>query len=75
MSTAKRIGVSVLEAGWVLGKTESQVRRLSTNGVLRYVRTPRWIDPRAFERFSTTTNANLRLWKPSCAEALPRPGR
>jgi hypothetical protein len=45
MSTSKRIGVSVLEAGWVLGKTESQVRRLLKKGALHYVLVPRWIDP------------------------------
>jgi hypothetical protein len=44
MSTSKRNGLSVLEAGWVLGKTESQVRHLLKKGGLIYVVPPRWID-------------------------------
>jgi hypothetical protein len=43
--TTTRIGVSVLEAGWVLGKTESQIRRLLRDGALTYLVAPRWITP------------------------------
>jgi hypothetical protein len=49
MTITERVGVSVLEAGWVLGKTESQVRSLLRSGVLVYAVPPRRIDPVSVE--------------------------
>lgn len=41
----EKIGLSVVEVGWVLGKTESQIRRMLKKGVLRYAAGNRKIDP------------------------------
>jgi hypothetical protein len=77
MSTSKRIGLSVLEAGWVLGKTESQVRHLLNKGVLLYVVPPRWIDPGSLRALLDADD-----FRPEALEALlsgalvaPRPER
>jgi hypothetical protein len=46
--TAK-IGLSVLETGWLLQKTESQVRGMLRRGELRYVVDGRKVDPESVE--------------------------
>jgi hypothetical protein len=41
----EKLGLSVREVGWVLGKTESQVRRMLRNGRLSYAVEKAKIDP------------------------------
>jgi hypothetical protein len=45
----EKIGLSVLETGWLLQKTESQVRGMLRRGELRYVVEGRKVDPESVE--------------------------
>ena len=45
----EKIGLSVREAGWLLQKTESQVRRLLRRGELWYAVSERKIDPESVD--------------------------
>ncbi len=47
MNISKKIGLSVVEAGWLLQKTESQIRGMLHRGELTYVVEGRKIDPTA----------------------------
>ena len=45
MNTSKKIGLSVREAGWLLQKSEGQIRGMLRRGELTYVVERRRIDP------------------------------
>jgi hypothetical protein len=76
MNASKRIGISALEARWLLGKTEAQVRHLLKRDVLMYA-APRWIDPANVIALFDDDNLRLEALEAllTCELVAPRPER
>ncbi|HEY8776901.1 MAG TPA: hypothetical protein VIM33_10555 [Gaiellaceae bacterium] len=57
----RKIGLSVREAGWLLSKSEPQVRRLLAKGQLEYAVQLTLVDPDSIRRlFARDSSLNLR---------------
>ena len=69
-----RIGLSVLEVGWLLQKTESQVRGMLRRGELLYAVEGRKIDPAGIdELIESEFERKLCQWLLAGLLAAPRP--
>jgi hypothetical protein len=77
MNRLREPGLSVLEAGWILGKTEGQIRRLLKRATLRYMPVSRRIDPDSVAALAGDEEPRLEALDALLKGELsaPRPGR